>query len=128
MAVVALAGIAYAAGASFTHPFTVAADVVTAVALGAAVALTVRTISRDREALTVDRASGRAVIGWSRWWVIWIAPVAAVCAWELYCFVHLPRGQHPTLSALIDMLDSTRVGKTVAFASWLALGWLLAAR
>jgi hypothetical protein len=32
------------------------------------------------------------------------------------------------LSALIDMLDSTRVGKTVAFASWLALGWLLVAR
>jgi hypothetical protein len=127
MAVVALVGIAYAAGASFTRPFTVAADVVTAVALGAAVALTIGTISRDRQALTVDLAS-RSLIGWSQWWVIWIAPVAAVCAWELYCFVHLPRGQHPTLSALIDMLDSTRVGKTVAFASWLALGWLLAAR
>jgi hypothetical protein len=123
-----MAGVAYAAGASFTRPFTVAADGVTAVALGAGVALTVWTIRRDRRALTGDPASGPTVIGWSRWWVAWIAAIAAVSAWELYCFVHLPRQQHPTLSALIDMLDSTRVGKTVAFASWLALGWLLVAR
>ena len=51
-----------------------------------------------------------------------------MAAWELYCYAHLPREQHPTLSVLIDTLDSTRWGKTLSFAAWLALGWFLAAR
>ena len=89
------AGIAYAVGASFTRPFTLAADVMTAVVLVAAVVLTIRTISGDRRTHGDDPVSGGAAIEWSRWWVAWIAAIAAVCAWELYCFVHLPRSNTP---------------------------------
>jgi hypothetical protein len=31
------------------------------------------------------------------------------------------------LSSLIDMLDSTRAGKTVGIGAWLLLGWFLVA-
>ena len=43
----------------------------------------------------------------------------------VYCYAQLPRTQHPTLSALIDMLDSSRLGKIVAVAVWLGLGFFL---
>jgi hypothetical protein len=124
----ALAGVAYALTASFSHPFTVAADVVTAVPLAGAAALTVASFGRRKAETTM--AAGRAGGGarWSRWWLIWVAGVGSVAAWELYCYAHLPREQHPTLSVLVDLLDSSRIGKTVAFGSWLALGWFLAAR
>jgi hypothetical protein len=57
-----------------------------------------------------------------------LVPILAIVGWELYCLASLPRAQHPTLSSLLDILDATRVGKTVAFSSWLALGWFLVAR
>lgn len=63
-----------------------------------------------------------------RWWTVWLVLLAAIVAWELFCYSSLPRRQHPTVSSLIDMLDAHPVGKTVAFALWLALGWFLAAR
>jgi hypothetical protein len=121
------AGLAFAVGASFTRPFTLAADVVTAVALVISVGVTARTIRHDRRpgsaaAAAADRPR------WTRWGAVWLALLGAVVAWEVYCYAHLPRQQHPTLSALIDTLDSTRLGKTVAFAAWLGLGWFLAAR
>jgi len=59
---------------------------------------------------------------------VWTAAGAAVTAWELFCLFHAPRARYPTLSSLIDMLDSTRVGKAIAFAAWLALGRFLAGR
>lgn len=115
--------------ASFTHPFTVAADVATAVPLVGAAVVTLWIIGlrgRSEPGPTppgeVDRSRG------VRGWTPWIAAVVAVTAWELYCLANLPREQHPTLSALIDMLDSTRVGKTVAFAAWLMIGWVLVTR
>jgi len=117
-----------AVGASFTRPFTLAADVVTAVALAIAVGVTTRTIRHDRHEgpaaarVTADRPR------WTRWGALWLVLLGAVVAWELYCYTQLPRQQHPTLSALIETLDSTRLGKTVAFAAWLCLGWFLAAR
>ncbi len=52
-------------------------------------------------------------------------PILAATGWELYCYLNLPRAAHPTLSSLLDMLDATRTGKIVAFASWLVLGWFL---
>jgi hypothetical protein len=133
MAALGVAGLADAVVASFTHAFTVAADVVTAVPLVAAVVIMARWFGTRPSAETEKatdgprrRDSDRAPLG--RWWVAWMAPIAAVTAWEIYCFVHLPREQHPTLSALIDILDSSRVGKLVGFLCWLALGWFLVAR
>jgi hypothetical protein len=129
VATLGAAGLVDAVVASFTHPFTVAADVVTAVPLVVAVAVTARWFGRRPSTQTDGpghRDSDRTRLG--RWSVAWLAPIVAVTAWEIYCFVHLPREQHPTLSALIDILDSSRAGKLVGFLSWLALGWFLVAR
>jgi hypothetical protein len=123
-----VAGLAYAVLASFTRPFTLAADVVTAVALAVAVVVVVRTIRHDRHPGLVTARTGADRERWNRWGVSWLALLAAATAWELYCYAHLPRQQHPTFSVLIDTLDSTRPGKTLSFAAWLALGWFLAAR
>jgi hypothetical protein len=125
--VTGVAGLAYALAASFTRPFTLAADLMTAVALVVVVGVTARTVRQDRrpglpEAGPADRQP------WTRWGVVWLALLGVVIAWELYCYTNLPRHQHPTLSVLIDTLDSTRLGKTAAFAAWLAFGWFLAAR
>lgn len=35
------------------------------------------------------------------------------------------RAAHPTFSSLLDIVDASRVGKTVVFALWLVLGWFL---
>jgi hypothetical protein len=129
-AVTAVAGVAYALAASFTRPFTGPADVVAGIPLVVALVVTVWSsrVARRPEARPV--ASVEAVVSpRQRWW--WIIPtttIVAVSAWELYCFVSLPRAAHPTLSSLIDILDSTHVGKTFAVALWLGLGWFLVAR
>jgi hypothetical protein len=123
------AGVAYAAVASSTRPFTWSADVVTAIPVAVGASITVWSMVRKAGTGTGDRDShGTGPAPWSRWWSVWLVPLAAATAWELYCFAHLPRLRHPTLSALIDILDSTRIGKTVAFVLWLALGWLVVIR
>jgi hypothetical protein len=132
MAAAAVAGLADAVTAAFTRPFTVAADVVTAVPLAVAAVATGWSIRHQRQPDVVGTASGDAQpASLGRWWVVWVVwmvPIAAVTAWELYCFANQPRVSHPTLSALIDSLDSTHAGKIVAFIVWLALGWFLVTR
>jgi hypothetical protein len=125
----ATAGLAYGVGASFTRPFTGPADVVTAVPLVVVLAIMGWSVHRHRRA--GPHHPGPAAVArtrWSRWSFVWLTLVLAIAAWELYCFVNLPRARHPTLSSLIDVLDSTRTGKVVAFVAWLALGWFLVGR
>jgi hypothetical protein len=126
---VAVAGVAYALAASFTRPFTGPADVVTGIPLVVALVVTVW-LSRVARRSVRPVASVEAVASprqrW--WWIIPTTPIVAVFAWEFFCFFSLPRAAHPTLSSLIDILDSTHVGKTVAVALWLGLGWFLVAR
>jgi hypothetical protein len=123
----ALAGLAYGVVASFTHPFTWAADIVTAAPLALAVLVVVwATVVGSGAELPspvvapVDGAPRRRRAG-----IFWLAPVLAFAGWELYCYASLPRVTHPTLSSLIDIADATRFGKTVVFATWLVLGWFL---
>jgi len=127
MGAIAALGFVYAVLASFTRPFTGGADVVTAVPLVVAVLVTARSTwelrrSHEREPAVgeIDAAPRRKRRG-----IVWTAPILAGAGWELYCFVNLPRAAHPTLSSLLDILDATRAGKAVAFASWLVLGWFL---
>jgi hypothetical protein len=125
----ATAGLAYGIGASFTRPFTGPADVVTAVPLVVILALMGWSSLRDRQSRPGDPAPPADTRArWSRWSFVWLTLILAIAAWELYCFANLPRARHPTLSALIDILDSTRTGKVVAFVAWLALGWFLVGR
>ena len=121
---------AWAVVASFTHVFTWQADLVTAVPLVVAATVVVARVRVQRRAVGPtggSAAPGTAAVG-VYGWLMWTTPVAAVTAWELFCYFHSPRTRYPTLSSLIDMLDSTRVGKAIAFAAWLALGWFLAGR
>ncbi len=121
-------GLGYALLASFTRPFTWGADVVTAVPLALAVVVTARsTTAVGRRSKEVRPAVEKKQVAPrpGRAGLVWVVPVLAVTAWELYCYANLPRVAHPTLSSLLDMLDATRGGKIVAFASWLVLGWFL---
>lgn len=125
---VAALGLGYAALASLTRPFTWGADIVTSVPLVVAALVTIWSSATTNGADPVhpEAIGARDLgVGGSRRWVVWLGPILAVTGWELYCFFSLPRAAHPTLSSLLDILDATRVGKTVAFASWLVLGWFL---
>jgi lysylphosphatidylglycerol synthetase-like protein (DUF2156 family) len=124
---IAALGLAYAALASTTRPFTDGAYVVTAVPLLAGVAvmaLLTRTTRRSVSLMRSNRESNRD-IRLNRWSLAWITMAMIIACWELYCYAGSPRSEHPTLSTLIDLLDSTRVGKALAFALWLALGCYL---
>lgn len=125
-AALAVAGLAYAGVASLTRPFTRAADVVTGVPLVLAVVIVWS--ARRPVPSRLDAPSGAEPTTASaarRWWLSWVAIAVAAAGWELYCYAHLPRQTHPTLSSLVDIVDSTHVGKTMAFAAWLFLGWVL---
>ncbi len=126
-ALVVVAGCAYAVVASFTHPFTWAANIVTAVPLALAVVVVVRSIRAARRAELCASAlpAVSSAPRWRRTGMVWVVPTLAAVGWELYCFTSLPRVTHPTVSSLLDIADATRVGKTVVFAAWLALGWFL---
>ena len=125
--VLGVSGLLYAVLASWTRPFTWGADVVTAVPLVIGVAVMARVIWIGRGA-TANAGAGSAIDTGASGvpgFVAWMVPLLAVVGWELYCLASLPRAAHPTLSALLDILDSTRVGKTVTFFSWLVGGWFL---
>ena len=119
-----LAGLVVAA--SFTRPFTWAADLLTAAVIVAAAALAV-TLALGKAGTPggVARRAGTRAPG--RGWRL-LAPVGATVAavgWELYCYTGRPRSAYPTFSSLLDAVDSSRPGRAAAFALWLALGWFL---
>lgn len=117
--------LAYASLASSTRPFTGRADVVTAVPLAVAVAvMALRMRSPRSSGPPVPPAEGhgdRRVA----WTMAWAGMAAVILGWELACYAAAPRRDHPTLSSLLDTLDSHRAGKTVAFVLWLAVGTYL---
>jgi hypothetical protein len=59
---------------------------------------------------------------------VWIGLVAVLVAWELTAYFSSPRRDHPTLSTIADDIMSSHPGRTVMFALWLVLGWLLFVR
>ncbi|MGA3147962.1 MAG: hypothetical protein ABSF33_10845 [Acidimicrobiales bacterium] len=127
VAVGVVAALAYASSASLTHPFSDGADIVTALPIAVALAvMAVRMRSWWRPAPVVG--SGEPVPTPDRLWSAWAATAALVAGWEVYCYTAAPRSQHPTLSSLLDGLDSSHAGKALAFALWLALGWYLVRR
>jgi hypothetical protein len=124
-AVIAGGCVAYACVASFTHPFTVTADVVTglACAAGAAIVVARWRVHRAPALPVLAAVTGGATPRWA--WVFSVGAVLVVLSWELAMLFSSPRFDHPTLSSLLDMLDASRPGKAVAFALWLALGSLV---
>jgi hypothetical protein len=121
------AGLAAALWVSFTSPFTLSADIVTAIPLGLGAVLLVQRLRPDQRSaaeLPPEPATAR-VAPLHRWALVWLGLALTIVAWELYNFASAPRSAHPTLSSLIDMLTASQGGKFVAFFLWLALGWYL---
>jgi hypothetical protein len=128
----------FSAIASFAKPFTLFADVVTAIPIylmlvaqivvsivarrrRASVASNGASVSRDGERDTGSRRGFRP-------FVPWVVAFAVVIGFELSTFFQLPRQAHPTLSALSDDLTRWQGGQAILFLAWLGLGWLLLSR
>jgi hypothetical protein len=135
-----LGACALAVLASFTHPFTLGADVVTALPLGAMVAAEsarligsrrsrVRAAARPGQVdISVDNTIGSPAIRGIRGFIPWIVLSALVVGFELFNYFELPRHAHPTLSSLSDEVTRSPAGTALLFVAWLALGALLLKR
>lgn len=122
---------AYAGILATTQPFTVSADVVTglALAVGAgalAFQLAVGRLAAGRPApagearpvVAIEAEAGGTAIPW-------LALLAVLVGWELYCFFGGPRPAHPTFSSVYDIVARWQAAKAVVVLLWLALGWEL---
>ena len=120
-------GLAAAVLASFTSPFTLGAEAITALPLSVGLAVVVLRLRPARRSRRTDRrdddvAPPEPLHSWA---LVWLGLIVVTVGWELYCYLNTPRSAHPTLSGLIDILDARPIGKFVAFSLWLALGWVL---
>jgi hypothetical protein len=119
VAVVLTAG--YALGAAATTSFTWAADVLTAIPIGAVAVLAVL-----RWPAHPDRSAGLVAEGGPRPrhpLLGWVILLAVVVGWELVEYLRRgSRSAHPTLSSMADAFDAHFFLKAAAFLAWLWLG------
>lgn len=115
---VVTAALAYAWWAATIEPFT--AEAHAAVFAAAAVVLAAGSWARHRWPVAVPALPAAGLAAWA-------ALVAAVVGFELYNFFSHPRAEHPTMSSLINEVDTSAV-RRVMYAAWLGLGWHLARR
>lgn len=117
VAVVVSAG--YALGAAATTPFSLAADIMTAIPI---VVITVVAIVSwpahpDRSAVLTDEERPPHP------YLAWVLLFAAIVGWELVEYlVRGSRSAHPTLSSMADAFDRHYLAKAIAFFAWLWLG------
>ena len=107
---------AYAGLLATTEPFTLTADMATAVPLAAGAAVTAHTLRSGVE---------RRAFEW-RAALPWLVLVGAVVAWELCTYFAGARAAHPTLSSLYDDAARHEAAKAAVAFCWLLLGWELA--
>jgi hypothetical protein len=115
-----LAGaLGYSLGAAATTPFSVAADVMTAVPIALlAVAAVWRWPWRP--------VAWSPTTGARHPYRAWVVLVVAIVVWELVDYAARgSRGAHPTLSSMADALDRFYVLKAAVFFGWLCLGALV---
>jgi len=119
--------VAYAFGAAATTPFSVAADVVTAVpilllAVAAVVCWPLHPHASPPPADGVADAGAAGADARSHPFRPWVAITAVVVAWELVEYLAPgSRGAHPTLSSMADAVDRIFVCKALVFFAWI---WL----
>lgn len=121
--VAACGAAAYSWVGAGTHPFSLGADLVTAVPIGVGAAAATRFWAKRRAGRAAGGGSERLGTGSLAPW--WVVLVLAIC-WELAMYFlgfsgH--RSQYPTLSSLYDSATRWRAAKTGLFFVWLALGW-----
>jgi hypothetical protein len=116
--------IGYSFGAAATTPFTVAADVMTALPIAL---LGVAAVWRWPWRPVVWRpAAGAAATEARHPYRAWVVLAAAIVVWELVDYAARgSRGAHPTLSSMADALDRFYVLKAALFFGWLSLGALV---
>lgn len=116
--------------AAFTRAFTLTADGVVAVSYVVVLVLLVKWSRRERLGAPPTPAKAlRNSDGNVRWgWIPLAATLALITVWELFCVASLPRDDHPTLSSILNSLESTHFGRGVCFGAWLALSWPLVLR
>jgi hypothetical protein len=105
----------YSWAAAYWRPFTWPMYIATALPI-VAVLVVDRRHDRPAENDRPPRRSGLAV---------WAGLFALALVWELAAYFASPRQDHPTLSTIADNIMSTHLGRTAAFALWLALGSVL---
>jgi hypothetical protein len=106
---------------ALTTAFTFRADAMTAIPLmiAAIVAIASRHDRNRRPGSAIPRTDAPRRL-WP-WWVV----TTVTIAWEIFCFLELPRAKHPTISSLYDSASGTRLVKAALFLGWLALGWII---
>ncbi|MGQ0803557.1 MAG: hypothetical protein ACT4PI_06825 [Actinomycetota bacterium] len=109
--------VAYAALVASVRSFTWPALVLTAIAGIAVLGFAARSQPDPRR----PRPRRRGL-------VLWAILAVAVAAWELLAFVQSPRGDHPTISSILDAGDAHRPLRAALFLGWIALGRELARR
>jgi hypothetical protein len=122
---------AYSWWVATTTPFTVGADVATAIPLGVLGALAVvqwrayRANGAPARPLRRRLDPPAAATG-----AVWPLPTVllAALAFELDNLFSAPRSVHPTVSSLYDSAAGTHAWKAVFVLAWLALGWDLLRR
>ena len=118
--------------AALTTPFTPGAELTVAAGfvLILAVPLLRRTAATGAEATAPVPPSGSEDEPRRRGgrWALVGVPLVAALAWELVCFAHGDRAAWPTLSSLLDGVDSSPSGRGLVFAAWLGLGAALVTR
>jgi hypothetical protein len=109
-------GTAYALVAAATQPFSWQADLMTAVPVAA---LAVGAIVFWPRHPATSEVPGRR-----HPYRPWVAALVVVVTWELVNDV-LPgaRGEHPTLSSMLNAVDRHYALKVFVFLAWLSLGW-----
>lgn len=126
VAVAVLLAAVYAWFAAGTTPFTLPADVVTAVpVVGTA---TVYALQRFRSDGGPWRRldAGRPPAGGTA--VPWIVVVALLVGSELASYVGGPRATHPTVSSLTDTIFQWQGAKAAFFFGWMYLSWYFVRR
>jgi hypothetical protein len=121
------AGALYAGLVAVTTPFTLAADVATAIPLALVLVPLRRRLVEGRATPAAPGMPTRRQAG-ARAWVMWGSIAEAAVAWQLFCYFSSPRESHPTLSALYDMGARHGAVKALVVLAWLALGRALVSR
>lgn len=120
-------GLGYAWVAAGTTPFTLAADVATAVplAIAMAIAIVVAVVVRRRRSPgeAESAPSGQGTL-WPWWALMGVVAVVELVAYVAGLGTH--RYAYPTISSLYDAASSVRAVKALLFFGWLALGWVIA--
>jgi hypothetical protein len=119
-----VAAAAYSWWAATTTPFSIGADVATAIPLGLLAAVAVAQWRAAHGGAALPSALGRldppAPTAGAAWPLL--AALVVLVAWELFNFLSAPRSAHPTLSSLYDTASRVHAVKAAFFLAWLALG------